>query len=175
MTKLNEGKSRCCFQSFCWSDYKCPKRSTISLSLLLWVLELGSSTQHSRHKMRWKKRPGRKKSSSPKTKQHKVGVGTQTWVFDSLILIFPSPADSFWGIFSRLIMRLWFCKVMKEVGVCPIEHLSNSQTKEEDTGEEKEKIFGQNRIGIPRATVSASRTRLCPSFSMKWHPWNEWN
>jgi len=31
-------------------------------------------------------------------------------------------------------------KVMKEVGVCPIEHLSNSQTKEEDTEEEKEKI-----------------------------------
>ena len=62
-------------------------------------------------------------------------------MFDSLILIFPSPADSFWGIFSRLIMRLWFCKVMKEVGVCPIEHLSNSQTKEEDTGEEKEKTL----------------------------------
>ena len=139
----------------------------------------------------------RKKEIIPqKTKQHKVGVGTQTWVFDSLILIFPSAADSFWGIFSRLIMRLWFCKVMKEVGVCPIEHLSNSQTKEEDTEEEKEKIFGQNRIsnsgttvqysvnlswdwrlqiGIPRPTVSAWRTRLCPSFSMKWHPWNEWN
>lgn len=30
---------------------------------------------------------------------------------------------------------------MKEVGVCPIEHLSNSQTKEEDTGEEKEKTL----------------------------------
>lgn len=48
---------------------------------------------------------------------------------------------------------------MKEVGVCPIEHLSNSQSKEEDTEEEKEQIFGQNRIsnsGTAVLTVNLS-------------------
>lgn len=59
VTKLNEGKSRCCFQSFSWSDSKCPKRSNIS-------------SQHSRRKMRWKKRPGRKKSSHKKRSNTKL-------------------------------------------------------------------------------------------------------
>ena len=94
------------------------------------------------------------------------------------------------GLFSRLITRLSFGKVIKEVGVCPIEHLSNAPTKEEDTEEKKEKIFGQNRIlnkGTTRnyelgnsskvgdfrlefpwlLSYPPCRTLLCPSFSLK--------